>query len=259
MSRIELSYHIKEWDSLSPECREKLKSDVHILDENIHENFKILRVIYTLATMFGFKKLLDNIVPTFSTWDFPYILGALAIMFLAIRFLWAASNIRRYVRMCLIENIFHNTDSDGNAKRYPQEVALTRFQWTRIMLFDIPILLLHSFLIYIMCDILWLTTRFELAHNSHIFYFGLTVFLILVINAIWLLILKNTTTDSTPERGWAINNFIFAFLTAITTISWALDMSDDLLTYAFILLLIMVNSLIDFLKLGYIYIVGEPG
>lgn len=259
------------WSTFSREKKDRLNKYFDYIDrQNMSENFKVLRVIYGLSLLLGLNKLVENGPFDFSRWmsggyDWRfvslYLLGSVTIFFLSIRLFWAIGNIRRDLRMKIVDHICKHdelslsTDDEKNAMR--------PVDWARMMLVDVPVLLLHSFILFLLCSNWLIVAEFALEPGDKPFNIVL-IFLstysgILLFNAFWLMSLRSGRRKTHPESYWVGNNLGFgivglAFVVFIVEGAIMPVWACVAACFAFLL-----NSLIDFLRTGWTYSVGQPG
>jgi hypothetical protein len=287
VARIDVQsyYPDSAWNALGPARRRALERAVALVDENLHENFKVLRLIFVIAIVFGFQDLLVALVDGVRTFDWPLILGAVVTILVALRFVWALGNLRRYLRPRIVRNLEGNIDADGKLLAELHQAALTRAEWTRAVAFDVPVILLHSFLIFMLCGVLpEAALQVEGASAPSVTYLTWLLASLLLVNVIWLATLTRANVcprarprpagaavaaaedasaeavrDGPAELTWLWNNLVCGLLlVALALASW-LGALDALAAYLGALAVVGVNSAIDYRGAGWVYIVGDPG
>jgi hypothetical protein len=237
--------------------------DLKKAEDNVDENLKVLRTIYAVLYVVGFREVLINI-------DFghgilaalpPAFLGsAIALVFLAIRMFWGVGNIRRDVGHLFSKYSVEHQTTD------PESISRDVFGgWPgiRIMLVDVPALLMHSFLFYILCKLqpAMLLGGPQVA-PARDFLFVLCSLLLL--NALWLGALKIRGSAVPPQSFWFWNNIIFACIGftvwLLSSPSFGTCWADAGQVVLWIAVAIsLANSLIDLRFTAWAYLIGAPG
>ena len=235
----------------------KIKSD---LQANINENFNVLRLIYGVSFVLGYEEVLRhyNLAGPITI---EYITGSVVLLFLSIRLFWGVGIIRRCVIDKISKNLdkkFSEDDIDGG---YPEKFALTRLEWIRIMALDIPALLMHSFLFFILAGMLGKIDGQLLAGKeaTYVFIFVGTYSLLLLFNVGWLRSLKIAGESTSPEIIWSLNNTVFGALGFLLVLTGLCGVVSTFALFYLALFIFFLNSIIDFYLTGWIYLVGKPG
>jgi len=128
-----------------------------------------------------------------------------------------------------------------------------------VMIIDVPVLLIHSFLFFILCGLLSIVDK-ELTSAESPYY--LVIFLVIynctiIINAFWLLSLKTKGIKEYSEFHWMWNNLIFGLIGLIfIKASLVFSFSPFFMFYASTALF-MLNSLSDHYFTGWAYVIGK--
>jgi len=230
------------------------------VNKNIDESLKVLRTIYAVLYVVGFREVLSSI-------DLSQgILHALIRAFLpgsvlvliAVRMFWAVGNIRRYADQ--VEKTYLNT--------YPRDESVRRHIFegrtgVYIMIFDVPVLLLHSFAFFLLCKLMPIVLASNYALGSVRDF--LAVFCaLLVLNVVWLLALmiRDRRLACAPQTVWLMNNVAFAVLSAAAWLASSArhELIPDGATLFWIsMALCGFNSLVDLRLTAWAYLVGPPG
>ncbi|ODR99431.1 hypothetical protein AUC68_05540 [Methyloceanibacter methanicus] len=191
------------------------------------------------------------------------LIGAALVLFLtSIRFFWSVG----VIEACIVERIDKSSDireDDGFKKRI-------RF----IMLFDVPCLLAHSFIFYVLCEYLYKIAECILGDPAklvetvqqcpatetmfHIQIFLFIFSVLLIVNAIWLFTLRTEGNETFAEFFWMISNAVTAALSIIVIIFAPSHMSyTSVMTLG--LVLFMANTVADLWCCARIYTVDRLG
>lgn len=194
------------------------------------QDMAVIQTVYGLSLTLGYREianwLFDAIAAYHSCPDIQLMavkfFMASVLILIEIRFFWASGNIRRFIT---------RKESRPNDRKV---VTVVHF----------PILLLHSFLLYIFCRLLSTIHEWKdvMAQGGRLVWF-LVGFLAL--NGVWLLCLVFRRSNWEPELLWIKNNGITVLiLSALMTVRGEFRPDDlPLLLSAFLLL--NVNSLAD--------------
>ena len=166
-----------------------------------------MEVVYVVLLAWGFARVAE-----FFVWNITYILAAIISGLVLIRFFFAASH---------------------NLKPVAVKSKGSSLKQIFLFLFDIPMLVLHSFIYYRM--------NFLLSQRDYFGFYRIFDWLLFV-NTLWLLAinLRIKTSDNKILpwcSKWTINNFIFGVIILFLLIS-----RDYYLLFCFSLL----NCLLDF-------------
>jgi hypothetical protein len=222
------------------------------ISENLNRHLAVIRTLYAVALTFGFQKVVDATFPRLfpggsqasvdhSASAFPPCpIGVLILLFaaiglLGIRFFWAAGNIRRF--------LLHR-------------VILLTVPNTRVMLFfHFPMLILHAVLFFFLCRFYQsVSTSLDPSYISGL----LTVFIILLaMNVVWLIFLRQGRNDKGPEVAWILNNLAFAGLAALGMCLFCRYAPSPSLELSIVAGLLLTNSALDFFLTGGNYFLGD--
>ncbi|AOE48905.1 hypothetical protein [Kangiella sediminilitoris] len=235
----------------------KLEAELH---KNLLENFKVLRFIYAVSFVIGYRELLIHFRPGVSV-SIEFIVGAVILLFLAIRFLWGVGNIRRFVLELIPRNLDKKVDDNGNLRGHLEHVGITRFQWMRIMAFDVPILLCHSFLFFFLAQILVEVDQQTILEtkDDYMYKFIRVYASLLLINSIWLNTLKAAGQKRSSESKWMLNNIVFGLFGWLMFIAGWFEWVSATTAFFIAMSAFFINSMLDFYMTGWAYIVGKPG
>ena len=244
----------------------KKESSIELIDKalekHLYENFKILRVIYGISYLAGFRELLlgferiHHFVPLVT-----YLIGCGVLLLLAMRLFWGLGNIRRYLSEKIPINISSALDDNGeflDKSKKAEHIGLTKFQWCRVMIVDIPILLIHSFIFYLLCNSLQ-EVILDSDTSGQLSNFLFTYSIILLLNVAWLGSLMTKTNTNNPEYIWFYNNMICGFLLFFTALIPLFNGAPTSLILWWAFFVAVGNSIFDLYKTGWVYLVGEPG
>jgi hypothetical protein len=233
---------------------------------NTDENLKVLRTIYAVLFVVGFREamvglnLSDGLTKGLTL---PWAVSSVALVLVAVRMFWGVSNIRRYVVEALAQ---YFSDKEGNTS-VDRDTAfhevVGRWKTLRIMAVDVPILLSHSFLFYLLCKLQPLVLA-DPSNQSRVGEFVGTFSVLLLLNGFWLVWLATKWSTHAPEFVWLLNNLSFAFLPCtvyfLAPASWfAADWIGASAVFWIAVALYLANSAVDLLLTSWAYMVGPPG
>lgn len=213
---------------------------------NANENLAVLRVVYGVSFGLGFWQLGQGLPwPWNSFWVVPPLLVAAMLTLLSIRFYWAMGNIRRYIKN----------------KKHEDIHPIGRI----IMMFHVPILMLHSFTFFILCRLYGDMYDDNQDFNEGVAYtFTLTYVALLYLNSVWVYWCHTPRTGfdfvfdifRSKAAYWSYNNFSCASIVMALVLFLNIDPEG---LYFLVFFLFGVNSGYDFYQTGHIYIFDEYG
>lgn len=177
----------------------------------LESDLSLMQTVYGVAFVFGFQKLAESIYTLLHAWFSPQpgnslfitaeLILLLTLSLLGVRFFWAVGNIRRF----LLE-----------AEHPPgSHVRLL------VMSVNVPILMIHAYLFYLLCRVNQDMTSLELMSQKARLFVVLYSALLLL-NAIWVKFLvwhrpkkkdkktqKRFGHETTSYAGWALLQLCF--------------------------------------------------
>jgi hypothetical protein len=226
---------------------------------NIDQNLDLLRNIYGISYVLGYRELANVFPLDFENYgwrEIVFVVTSVALVLLSIRFFWGVGVIRRYVQ----SSIEFTQESLENSR------AVDSRPIRKVMSLYVPILLMHSFIFFILCrtssELLSIWEIGENIPSSFVYEFVSIYAFLLIINSLWLHKLKVKNYPNNHLSAWITNNLLFAFSMLMVLVLQNSDIifSDNMIYgYGFALLLIYLNSVIDLISVSDAYLLARPG
>lgn len=214
----------------------------------LESDLSLMQTVYGVAFVFGFQKLAESIYTLLHAWFSPQpgnslfitaeLILLLTLSLLGVRFFWAVGNIRRF----LLE-----------AEHPPgSHVRLL------VMSVNVPILMIHAYLFYLLCRVNQDMTSLELMSQKARLFVVLYSALLLL-NAIWVKFLvwhrPKKKDKKTPEKIWSRNNLICG-VGALAAMLFGFRKAA-LLALMFAALFYIINSVVDLYTTSETYLSPE--
>jgi hypothetical protein len=233
------------------------------LDKDVEENLKVLRTIYAVVYAVGFREFLSSI--TFPHGIIPVlvkmILPGTALLLVAVRMFWCVRNIRGYMRFVLAEYRKEPTSDPA----IEGEEIMRGGRGLFIMLVDVPTLLMHSFLFFLLCKLMPLI--FSSDYDIQVVREFMAVFVtLLLVNVVWLksFMIRERGLAKPPQTVWIRNNTIVGL---ILFALWAFTLPSVVscvtisghVMFVTTMVLCAANSFVDLALTARFYLTGCPG
>jgi hypothetical protein len=236
------------------------ETDFKLVEKNVDENLKVLRTIYAVLYVVGFREVLTAIDlkgGILNGLPLAFLASAVALVALAIRMFWGVGNIRRHTGEMLVR---YEALHPGQGFASASKGIFKGPQGFLIMVFDVPVLLTHSFLFYLLCKLqpLILGGADQLVNTRQ---FIAVLSTLLGLNALWLATLKLRKSGAPPQTFWFFNNLCFAgTLTGLWRISSPSLSECQLFSGPTLMWLAvgvcLLNSVLDLCFTAWAYLVG---
>jgi hypothetical protein len=232
-------------------------------EKNVDENLKVLRTIYAVLYVVGFREVLTNIdfgKGVLHALPLTFLVSSSALVLIAIRMFWSVGNIRRHTSYLFERYVAEHQRSDAAAL---SKNVFRGWPGVIIMLFDVPTLLIQSFLFYMLCKLQPVMLSGEHAY-VHVREFLAVFCALLILNAIWLATFKARGSAVAPQTFWLWNNIGFAVLGAAIWLLTAsgrcvLPLGNDQGLFWAVTALCLLNSIVDLRVTAWAYFIGPPG